>query len=108
MLFMLLSCSFEGDAPTSIELELKDFTGSKTIVLSHDSSEGDISWDVLLDSGVLEISYSSGLNRHEHLVTVSSGNRTVGRGGYRDGRGVKVHLKALEPVTGEVRFSTGI
>ena len=107
MIFLLLSCSLDGNAPSSVELDLKDFRGTKTVTLSHDSSEGDISWDILIDSGVLEVSYSSGVISSEKLVTVTAGDRVVGHGGYRDGKTVKIHIKALAPVTGKAGFSIG-
>ena len=106
-MLLLLSCSLDSDASSSYEAELKDFRGTKTITISHDSSEGDISWDILLDSGVLEVSYSSGVISCEKLVTVTAGDRVVGHGGYRDGKIVKIHIRAFEPVTGKVGFSIG-
>ena len=107
-LLLLLSCSLDSDASSSYEAELKDFRGTKTITLSHDSAEGDISWDILLDSGVLEVSYSSGISRNIPLINAEAGDRVVGHGGYRDGKIVKIHIKALEPVTGKVGFSIGL
>ena len=108
LVLCLVSCTLD-DVRTSstYDAPLKYMKGVKNIELHARSAEGDIHWNIAVEEGILEVSYSSGVIKDEHLVTVGAGETVVGNGGYRDGNTVKIHLKAIEPVTGKVSFSTG-
>ena len=106
-LISIIGCSMNKESQNNIYQEtLSGFTGIRIVDLYSENSEGNISWDIELENGILEISYSSGIIKNEHLATITPGNNEHGTSGYRDGNSVRIFINAIESTTGTVKLST--